>query len=275
MISPSQISVVISTYNHLRPLELCLGGFRGQTSSPGEILVADDGSGPDTRALLERLLPSLPCAARHLWHEDKGFRKNIILNRALAEAKGEYLVLTDADCIPHPRFVEDHASLAEPGFWVQGRRCYLNQAASASLSPGERVPGFRLFLAGKMGGAAKGFRLPFPVLRRNTGQRGIIGCNMAAWKRDLLAINGWDEEYEGWGLGEDSDLGSRLYHLGRPRKFVYGRSILYHLYHPLLNRNHIPKSQSRLLETIQSRKVRCARGVDQYLSHQAGVGRDR
>lgn len=265
MIDPKKITVVISTYNHLRPLELCLAGFRRQSAPPREILIADDGSGPETCSLIQRLLPSLPCPARHLWHEDKGFRKNIILNRALAEAKGDYLVLTDADCIPHPRFVEDHASLAEPGFWVQGRRCYLNQAASTSLPPGERVPGFRLFLTGMMRGAAKGFRLPFPIVRRDTGQRGIIGCNMAAWTGDLLAINGWDEEYDGWGLGEDSDLGSRLYHLGRPRKFVYGRGILYHLHHSILNRDHLPKSQARLDETIRTKKIRCVKGVDQYL----------
>ena len=265
MISPSQITVVISTYNHHRPLELCLAGFRSQSVSPGEILIADDGSGAETRGLIAKLLPTLPVPARHIWHEDKGFRKNVILNRSLAAAKGNYLVLTDADCIPHSRFVEDHAALAEPGFWVQGRRCYLNDAASGALVPGQNVQGGRLFLTGKMSGAAKGFRLPFPVIRRNSGQRGIIGCNMAMWKNDLLEINGWDEEYEGWGLGEDSDIGSRLYHLGRPRKFVYGRAILYHLHHPVLNRDHLSQSQIRLDETLRTKKVRCLRGVGQYL----------
>ena len=96
-------------------------------------------------------------------------------------------------------------------------------------------------------------------------QRGIIGCNMAMWKKDLLEISGWDEEYEGWGLGEDSDICSRLYHLGRPRKFVYGRAILYHLHHPILSRDHVPKGQSRLEETLRTKKVRCIKGVNQYL----------
>ena len=114
MIDPARIPIVISTYNHVRPMELCLAGFRNQSTPPGEILIADDGSGPETRALIERLLPALPCPARHLWHEDKGFRKNIILNRALAGAKGDYVVLTDADCIPHPHFVEDHAAAISP-----------------------------------------------------------------------------------------------------------------------------------------------------------------
>jgi hypothetical protein len=88
---------------------------------------------------------------------------------------------------------------------------------------------------------------------------------MGMWKKDLLEVNGWDEEYEGWGLGEDSDIGSRLYHLCRPRKFVYGRAILYHLHHPILSRDHVPKSQSRLDETLRTKKVRCAKGVNQYL----------
>jgi hypothetical protein len=155
--------------------------------------------------------------------------------------------------------VEDHANLAELGFWVQGRRCYLNAAASTVLAPGQKVPAFRLALSGKMSGVAKGFRFPFPIIKRDTGQRGIIGCNMAMWKKDLLEVNGWDEEFEGWGLGEDSDIGSRLYHLGRPRKFVY------HLHHPVLNRDHIPKSQTRLDETIRTRKIRCEKGANQYL----------
>ena len=265
MISSNQISLVISTYNHVRPLELCLAGFRNQTSAPMEIPIADDGSTPPTSDLVARLAASLPCPVHHLWHEDKGFRKNTILNHCLAAAKGDYLVLTDADCIPHPRFIEDHAALAEQGFWVQGRRSYLNAAASASVQGGAPVPSLRLLLAGRLTGAAKAFRLPFPIIQRDTAQRGIIGCNMAMWKKDLLDVNGWDEEYEGWGLGEDSDIGSRLYHLGRPRKFVYGRAVLYHLHHPILSRDHVPKSQSRLEETLRTKKVRCDKGVKQYL----------
>ena len=265
MISPDRMSLVISTYNHVRPLELCLAGFRNQTAAPMEILIADDGSTPPTKDLVARLAASLPCPVHHLWHEDKGFRKNTILNHCLAAAKGDYLVLTDADCVPHPRFIEDHAALAEQGFWVQGRRSYLNAAASASVQGGAPVPSLRLLLAGRLTGAAKAFRLPFPIIQRDTAQRGIIGCNMAMWKQDLLDVNGWDEEYEGWGLGEDSDIGSRLYHLGRPRKFVYGRAVLYHLHHPILSRDHVPKSQSRLEETLRTKKVRCDKGVKQYL----------
>jgi hypothetical protein len=89
---------------------------------------------------------------------------------------------------------------------------------------------------------------------------------MGFWREDLLAINGFDEEYTGWGIGEDSDLGTRLYHLGRPRKFVYGRAIVYHLNHPMLGRSHLEASKQRLAETIHSGKICCERGIEQYLS---------
>ena len=265
MISSNQISLVISTYNHVRPLELCLAGFRNQTTAPMEILIADDGSTTPTRELIVRLAPSLPCPVHHLWHEDRGFRKNTILNQSLAAAKGAYLVFTDADCIPHPRFIEDHAALAEQGFWVQGRRSYLSSSFSTAHLPADSIHPLPLFLSGQLSGAAKAFRLPFPIIKRDTAQRGIIGCNMGMWKKDLLEVNGWDEEYEGWGLGEDSDIGSRLYHLGRPRKFVYGRAILYHLHHPILSRDHLPQSRNRLDETLRTKKVQCIKGVNQYL----------
>jgi hypothetical protein len=183
----------------------------------------------------------------------------------LAAAKGAYLVFTDADCIPHPKFIEDHACLAEKGFWVQGRRSYLSSSFSNTHLPADSIHPLSLFLSGQLSGAAKAFRLPFPIIKRDTGQRGIIGCNMGMWKKDLLEVNGWDEEYEGWGLGEDSDIGSRLYHLGRPRKFVYGRAILYHLDHPILSRDHLPQSRNRLDETLRTKKVQCIKGVNQYL----------
>jgi hypothetical protein len=132
------------------------------------------------------------------------------------------------------------------------------------------TPVFRWLCTGRISGLAKAVRLPWPVVRRNTGQRGIIGCNMGFWRDDLLAINGFDEEYTGWGIGEDSDAGTRLYHLGRPRKLVYGHAIVYHLNHPISSRAHVQASLDRLAETIRSRKIRCARGIEQYLSTTSG-----
>jgi glycosyltransferase involved in cell wall biosynthesis len=261
---PAQISLIISTYEKPGALDQVLRGVQRQTEMPGEILVADDGSGTATRELIAQWQQKLPAPVRHVWQEDLGFRKTIILNKAIAAATGAYLVLLDGDCVPHHRFVADHARLAERNFWVQGRRCFVREKFAAEFSPGV-TPVFRWILTGRITGLAKAVRLPLPFVRRNTGQRGIIGCNMGFWREDLLAVNGFDEEYTGWG-GEDSDVGTRLYHLGRPRKFVYGHAVVYHLDHPMLGRAQAQASFQRLTETIRSKKIRCQRGVAQYLA---------
>ena len=257
-----KISLIISTYESPAALEKVLQGLEAQTVRPLEILIADDGSGPATRALIGNWQARL--GLRHVWHEDDGFRKTIILNKALAAAKGDYVVMLDGDCVPQRQFIRDHGALAEKNFWVQGRRCFVKEAYVMDFAVG-RTPIGAWSLRGRITGLAKAFRLPFPVVRRNRRHRGIIGCNMGFWREDLVAVNGFDEEYTGWGIGEDSDLGARLYQLGRPRKFVYGWAVVYHLNHPQLPRPHVPASKQRLAETIASGKIRCQRGLAQYL----------
>ncbi|HWW02245.1 MAG TPA: glycosyltransferase family 2 protein [Candidatus Acidoferrum sp.] len=258
-----RLSLVISTFNQPAPLAKVLAGFQLQVHWPDEILIADDGSEDPTRDLLAGFAARSPVPVQHVWHEHKGFRKTVVLNQSVLAATGDYLVFTDGDCVPHPKFIADHAELAERGFWIQGRRCFVREEFVRQFEPG-RTPGWLWMLTGRITGSAKGVRWPLPIIRRDVKQRGIIGCNMAFWREDLLAVNGFDEDYSGWGVGEDSDIGTRLYHLGRRRKFVYGRAITFHLNHPQLPRNHHAASLARLAETISSRKVRCQRGLNQH-----------
>jgi glycosyltransferase involved in cell wall biosynthesis len=259
---PNAISLIISTYERPDALQQVLAGVRLQLAPPGEVLIADDGSGPITRQLIERWQSVLPVPLRHFHQADEGFRKTAILNRCLAAAQGSYLVFLDGDCVPHAKFIADHAKLAEEGFWVQGRRCFVRQSEAAQFDVNS-TPILRWMARGVITGWPKGIRLPVPIVRRNRLHRGIIGCNMGFWRQDLLALNGFDEDYTGWG-GEDSDLGARLYHLGRPRKFVYGHAIVFHLNHPAADRGDVEASRQRLQETIHSGKIRCQRGVNQY-----------
>ncbi len=265
---PLKISLVISTFNQPQTLAKALGGARLQTRPPDEILIADDGSDEPTRALVNDFQKTLPMPVRHIWHPHEGFRKTAILNKTLAAATGAYLIFTDGDCVPHPKFIADHTALAEQGFWVQGRRCFVREEFVSEFEAG-KIPAWSWMLTGKITGAAKGIRWPISIIRRDTRQRGIIGCNMAFWRDDLVAVNGFDEDYSGWGVGEDSDIGTRLYHLGRRRKFVYGRAITFHLNHPQLPREHHAASLARLAKTMASKKIRCERGLDEYLKTQS------
>jgi glycosyltransferase involved in cell wall biosynthesis len=259
-----KLTLIVSTYEQPASLAKVLRGVALQTRPPDELFVADDGSGDETRALLERWRQSSSIPLHHLWHPHEGFRKVILLNKAVAAAKGDYLVFTDGDCVPHRRFIADHERLAERGYWVQGRRCYVKEPFVPRFEP-SRSRIWQWMLAGRIGGVPKGIRLPVPLVFRNQKQRGIIGCNMAFWREDVVAVNGFDETYLGRGIGPDSDLGTRVYNLGRPRKFVYGRAIVYHLDHPVMPRENLAAKQVWLRETIRSGKIRCERGLEQHL----------
>jgi glycosyltransferase involved in cell wall biosynthesis len=259
-----RLSLIISTYNAPEALSKVFLGLVLQKNRPDEILIADDGSTESTRELIDLWRSKVPAPVHHLWHPDNGFLKTTILNKSVAAATGEYLVFTDGDCVLHPWFIADHRALAQRGFWVQGRRCFVRERFVPDFVPG-KTPVWQWALLGRVSRPHKSIRLPFALILRNKKQRGIIGCNMAYWRDDIVAVNGFDESYVGRGMGADSDLGSRLYNLGRPRKFVYGRALVYHLDHAIMPRPHFAANRARLLEVICTGKTRCERGLDQYL----------
>lgn len=259
-------SLIVSSYNQPRQLECVLRSLQRQTELPAAVVIADDGSGPETAARIEALAPALSFPVTHVWQEHQGFRKTIILNEAISRTDSEYVILLDGDCVPTRRFVEDHLRLAEDGCFVQGRRAFIAEPAVDGFLDGKCTIR-SLVMRGKVSGLSKAIRLPSPIIRRDTGQRGLIGCNLGIWRRDLDAINGFDESFTGWG-GEDSDLGNRLYNHGCKRKFVYGRAIIFHLNHPKLSRERFPANLEKLEHTRATGKVRCEIGLD---SHPGGV----
>lgn len=257
------VTLVVSTHDNPAALRQVLSALAGQTRAAGEVIVAEDGMDEATAAVIADMRGNLGTVLHHCRQEHDGFRKAVILNRAIAQAACDYVVFLDGDSVPERHFVEDHVRLAERGWWVQGRRAFVAEERTADFQPRPgRVLG--LAIAGKLGGWTKGIRLPFAVVRRGTGQRGILGCNLGIWRNDLIAINGYDEAFTGWGR-EDADLANRLYHLGRQRKFVYGRAVIYHLNHPVLPRDRLDANQALLEETMAERRIRARRGLDQHL----------
>jgi len=258
------ITLIISTYNNPKALDEIFRRLEDGTELPEQVLISDDGSRAETKVLIEKWQATSTLNIQHCWHEDNGFRKNRILNVCLSEVTEDYVVFLDGDCLPMSRFVADHRRLAEAQYFVQGRRAFIAESEVAAVLSRETNMG-SLFLRGKLSGLAKAFRFPVPVIKRNKGHRGLIGCNLAIWTKDLVAINGFDESYEGWGIGEDSDLCIRLYNMGRQRKFVYGRAIVFHLDHPVLNKDHVPESLQKLQQTIDCKTVRCEQGLNLHV----------
>ncbi|MCZ8205200.1 MAG: glycosyltransferase family 2 protein [Gemmatimonas sp.] len=126
MPSPS-ISLIIATYNWPQALAVVLRSVRAQQVWPTEVLIADDGSRSDTRALIDRERAGLPVPLVHVWHEDAGFRLAAIRNKAIAQARGDYIVQIDGDVVLHPRFIQAHAAYArgERGAERRVRGCHM------------------------------------------------------------------------------------------------------------------------------------------------------
>ncbi len=254
------VSVIITTYNCPHYLERVLEGYLGQTTRPDELLVADDGSGRDTARVVGAFAQKASFPVRHVWQEDLGFRAARIRNRAVMASTADYLIFTDGDCIPHPRFIEDHRHLMEPGRFVQGKRMLVARAASGRFTPGGAAGLLALCLTGRLSGFHHLLRVP-GFARERKGLNGIKTCNLGVFRSDLLAINGFNEDFVGWGR-EDSEMAARLFALGLRRKDPPFSAIVYHLWHEENPRTSLPENDRRLAETVRSGIRRCKNGIE-------------
>lgn len=259
------ISVIISTYNNPGALEKSLWGFRYQTYQDFEILIADDGSTSETRAVVEAAAKRSANPLTHVWHEDRGFRKGEILNKAIRLARGDYLIFTDGDCIARDDFVLSHKTHARPNYYISGGS-HIDIPASVYANFNEQdVAEQRVFDAAWLAerGAPVGkcrFRLtrygPLArLLDALTPRPGVfLGCNASAWKKDILAVNGFDSSFT-YG-SDDKELGVRLTNKGvRSRRLRYSL-VCIHQSHP---RNYSSPSQilanRRKLQRIKRQRI--------------------
>lgn len=253
------ISVIISTYNSPDYLRRVLEGYRAQSRYPDELIVADDGSTEETTRVVKRFAATAPFVVRHAWHEDRGFRKTVIHNKAIAEATSDYIIFSDGDCIPHPSFIEDHGRALRRGYFVTGKRMLVGR----ELSPHFNWTGFSgtllSCLRGKISGCHHLIRLPWLVIPKK-GIRGVPGCNLAMFRSDLLSINGFNEAFTGWGR-EDSELVIRLFNSGVKRLVLPFAAIVYHLWHRENDRSSLPANDQLLAEAMASGRSWCRDGI--------------
>jgi glycosyltransferase involved in cell wall biosynthesis len=267
-------SVIVTTYNRPDALRAVLDGLAAQIDRDFEVLVADDGSRDDTRELVDAVRSQTPVAIRHVWQEDRGFRAGAVRNRATAQARGDYVIFLDGDCVPRPGFIERHRVLAEAGWMVAGNRILLAEMFTKSALEA-KLP-LHLWSDAQWRTARQRadinrtlplMYLPLGPLRKLAGSRWqrVRTCNLGVWRADLTRVNGFDEVFEGWGY-EDSDLAVRLINSGVQRKEgAYATGVL-HLWHRENDRRAEGENWDRLQQRIRERATRAERGLDQYPS---------
>ena len=266
-----RISVILTTYNQPEALEKVLWGYAHQTRSDFQLLVADDGSGPETAEVIARVRAATSLRPVHVWHEDRGFRKCEILNRAILAADGDYLLFSDGDCIPRRDMVQVHAELAEPGRFLSGGCLRLPAELSERLSL-EDIRSGRFVELGWL--RARGWRPGHRALRLVpwTGAAALFdrltptrtqfgGHNASTWRSAVEAANGFECEM-GYG-GLDRALGYRLRNLGLRGKQVRHRAICVHLHHerPYRNAETIRRNREILARILREGETRARIGL--------------
>jgi len=292
-----KISVIVTTYNRPEALALVLLALAAQENGENrfnkhfEVIIADDGSTSDTAKLINQLQSQLPYPLQHIWQPDNGFRAAMARNRAIAAANGNYLIFLDGDSIPQTDFIVKHSKLAEKGWFVAGNRILLSKRFTNELTekfadafqsgqnitlPSQQklteiwtwgtIQWLLRYLRRDINRLLPLLRLPDNPLRKRARRQwqGAKTCNLAAWRENLLKINGFDERFQGWGH-EDADLVVRLLHSGIGRKEGRFAVPVLHLWHPEADRRQEPQNRQRLEQMLNSTTTVAEQGVQQYL----------
>jgi glycosyltransferase involved in cell wall biosynthesis len=260
-----KVSLVITTYNNPSWLKKAAESALHQTRLPDEVLIADDGSDEKTAAMVKNFAESTPFPVIHVWQEDKGFRAAKIRNKAISRSTGDYIILLDGDCVMNRHFVADHERLAEEGCFIQGKRIHVNKSTVTIFDHAIAASTLRLIqmaLSRKITNAHH-LRLPYYPGFKNRKLKGIKSCNMSFFKKDIVAVNGFNEDFEGWG-NEDSELACRFFRYGLLKKVHPFMVVCFHLWHPT---NKIATHCNGLLlqAAIASKEYFCKNGLEKKL----------
>jgi glycosyltransferase involved in cell wall biosynthesis len=275
------ISVIVSTYNWPQALDLVLRSLAEQTDRGFEVVVADDGSGPETRELVSRHAARFPVKLVHSWQRDEGFRLARSRNLAVTRSRGGYLVFIDGDCVVRSDFVAAHRRLAHERCVVAGQRILLSEPftkhcfETGDIAWKESLPALlRLRLTGGVNRFAPALSVPFGPVRimRPVRWQLLRGCNWSLPRADYFAVGGQDEAFEGWGY-EDSDMAVRLVNSGRAVKWGGFTSPCFHLWHKGADKERAKANYAELKRVIAQKRVRPKKGcLEVYPEDEAPEG---
>jgi glycosyltransferase involved in cell wall biosynthesis len=299
-----RVTLAITTYERPDALAAVLTTVARQSSPPDELIIADDGSGPITREICEGFSATTPILVHYVRQEHEGFRLARLRNLAIARASNPYIVFVDGDMLLHPHFIADHRRIARRGYFTQGVRIPISASLTAQLlsghlahsrastssrgsipsrgstsssgsisssgssavpllgavpSPGSPGLGLRRRVY-----ALHAPRLSVATRRLANGFIAIKGCNQAFWREDLVAVNGFNEDFVGWGP-EDKEIAARLQRHGTRRQTLLFGGIAFHLDHPPAERARRAANEHLLADTRARRLARCEHGLEAHL----------
>ena len=230
---------------------------------PDEIVIADDGSAEETTNLIRAWRQRLPMPVKHVWQENKGFRKTIVMNMGFAVCTGDYIIQIDGDIVMERHFIQDHMRYARRGQFICGSRSRINEAYTNKLKQGKKLKFsfFRPGLDDRMNALRCSLLTPF-----FKDYDHLRGCNMSFWRDDIMAINGYDETIVAYGY-EDEDVQERLKRIGKKKLFIKFMCIEYHVWHPEHpTKKNLAETRKLIDRNNEQNLVRSERGIEQHLN---------
>jgi glycosyltransferase involved in cell wall biosynthesis len=257
-----KLTLIITTYNWPESLLLVMESITCQTILPDEVIIADDGSTEETKGLINSFNNNFNIKVIHSWQENIGFRAARSRNNAIFRSSGDYIVLIDGDSILHSNFIEDHIANAELGFFVQGSRVLLTEKKTKKALT-QKIINFSFFSSELMNrkNSIHSKLLSLIFSNKKNHISGIRSCNMAFYKKDCININGFNNEFEGWGR-EDSEFVVRLINSGVKRKNVRFNAIQFHLWHNSNTRASLERNNAMLEDAINHSIKWCENGIN-------------
>lgn len=260
-------ALIITTYNWPEALELVLMSVKNQKVFPTEVIIADDGSKEDTKLLIKKFQQDFPVPLKHIWHEDNGFRKSVVLNLAISKTDADYIIQLDGDCIIHKNYIGDHLNTIESGVYLFGSRVNIQESFLTKLFK-NKVVAFS-YLSRGIKKRNRNIHLPFLgellYKKNNELSRKLRGCNLSYWKSDFINVNGYNEDMTGWGR-EDSELIIRMMNnevVGKRLKF---KAIVYHIWHKESSKEKLNINHTIQESAIKDNLTWCKNGIDKYIS---------
>lgn len=258
-----KVSLIITTYNSPKFLELVLKSITFQTVLPDEVIIADDGSKREIVEINLKNLRKFKLNYKYVWQEDKGFRAALIRNKAILISRGDYIIGIDGDMILHPKFIEDHIKRAKPNRYIQGKRVLLTKEKTHEVLKTKKIK-FSFWERGLINRKNAIHSNFFSKIfsKSNLSLKGVKTCNFSLFKKDILKINGFNNNFIGWGR-EDSEFVARFLNNGGEKFDLRFNAIAYHLFH-VENHKKISKENEDLLKNaIEHKKITCENGIRQ------------
>jgi glycosyltransferase involved in cell wall biosynthesis len=260
-------SLVISIYNWPQALNITILSVMNQTIKPDEIVIADDGSSKETQELIKVWQLKLSIPVIHSWQEDIGFRLATSRNKAISKSSGDYIIMIDGDLVLHPKFIENHIQHCKKNQFTIGPRVMLNEDYSKKIlseSNAEFKVKARNISNNKKNIVNSTF-LSNLFSYKTKSFRQVRACNMACFKSDLIKVNGFNENFIGWGR-EDTELVVRLLNSNVVRKNIKFNANTLHIFHKENTRQRLAINDEILNKTIENNLKQCENGIDKYLN---------